>query len=166
MNSKIYKIIFGVIWLLFCVAAFFMIKDSGDTYYNYIFYAVIGLFTLIGVAIIIYALKSPKEEEIEEIGNDKLEELKEKHPIVNKVENAVLFVKGVRFIIAGVVAGLVALVEILFFILGLSSDKKIGEKLFDIVGIVMFSFGSFVFLYGGIKNIKLSKNNKNNYDNM
>ena len=165
MNSKIYKIIFVIIWFLFCLAAFFTISDS-DSPYNYIFYIAIGMFVLVGVVFLVYALKNPKEEEVEGFGNDKLEELKEKHSVVNKVENAVLFVKGLRFIVAGTISGLVALVEILFFILGLSSDKKIGEMLFDIIGILMFSFGCVVFLYGGIKNIKLSKNNKNNDNNM
>ena len=165
MNSKFYKIFFGIIWLLFCVAAFFIINDSTNKSFNYIFYMVIGLFALIGIGIIISGIKSSKEEVVEEVGNDKLEELKKEYPIISKVENTVLFARGIKYIIAGVIAGLAALIMAIFRISGLSLGKKTGEILFDIVGITMFAFASVVFLSAGIKNIKLSKNNKNNGNN-
>ena len=168
MSSKMGKIIFGVIWLLFCVAAFFTVSDfNSNSSYDYVFYVVIGLFTIIGIGIIIYGLKDPGEEEHEEpVESDIKEKIKEKYPIANKVETAALTIIGVRFLIAGAIAGFAALFEILLFIFKLSDNRKMGDMMFDIVGMVMFSFASIVFIIGGIKKIKLSKNNKNDDNNM
>lgn len=166
MNKKIYIIIFGIIWVLFSIAAFLTISDS-NSQYNYIFYVAIGMILLVGIIFVVSFLKKNPNEEHEETIDDKImKEIEKKHPIINKIENTAIYVKGIRFIVAGSIAGFAALIKIVFLLLSLNANTKLSEILFDVVGIVMFAFASFVFLFGGIKNIKKSKNNKNDYDNM
>ena len=166
MNSRNFKIMFGIIWLIGCLAFFLTIREF-NTDYNYVFYAVIGFFALIGIVIIVSSIKSSNkiDENYEPTDDEIRTELENSNPIANKIGNATVYALGIRYLIAGSIAGIVALFEILFFLLGLG-DKKLSEMLFDLVGLLMFSCGSIIFIWAGVKKIKLGKKIKNISDNM